>query len=140
METVHIGDKRIGIRTSVLEEKATACNMMACFLSELGEGFFEYIEPTARIMVPLLQFYYHDEVRSAAVTCMPELIKCTVKFAEDNPGSDTSAVTELAQRVYDKLIESIIREPEVQLQIDMLEALQEVWNTLPCKWNTLPCK
>ena len=70
METVHIGDKTIGIRTSGLEEKATACNMIACFLAELQEGYLEYIAPTAEIMIPLLQFYYHDEVRSAAVSCL----------------------------------------------------------------------
>ncbi|GKD13120.1 importin-5-like protein, partial [Tanacetum coccineum] len=28
IETIQLGDKRIGIKTSVLEEKATACNML----------------------------------------------------------------------------------------------------------------
>jgi hypothetical protein len=124
METVSIGDKTIGIRTSGLEEKATACNMMACFLAELGEGFHEYIQPTATIMVPLLQFYYHDEVRGAAVSCMPELIKCTVAFVAHNP-SAAGAAQEMSSKIVDKLVESIIREPEVELQIAMLDALQE---------------
>jgi HEAT repeat protein len=121
METVQIGDKTIGIKTSGLEEKATACNMIACFLAELQEGYYEYIEPTARIMIPLLQFYYHDEVRSAAASCMPELIKCTAKY----PGVDPSTVAEISIAIYDKLVESIVREPEVELQIAMLDALQD---------------
>ena len=126
METVSIGDKRIGIRTSGLEEKATACNMMACFLAELQDGFHAFIDPTTEIMVPLLQFYYHDEVRSAAVSCMPELIKCTSKFVQNNPGAaDPASVTQLSAVIYDKLVESIIREPEVEIQIAMLDALQE---------------
>ena len=37
-------DKRIGIKTSVLEEKATACNMICCFAEELKEGFFPWID------------------------------------------------------------------------------------------------
>ena len=126
METVSIGDKTIGIRTSGLEEKATACNMMACFLAELGEGFHEYIQPTAKIMVPLLQFYYHDEVRGAAVSCMPELIKCTVAYVQSNPSPGAAnAAREMSSIIVDKLVESIIREPEVEIQIAMLDALQE---------------
>jgi HEAT repeat protein len=126
MDTVCIGDKKIGIRTSGLEEKATACSMMACFLAELQDGFHDYIEQTTRIMVPLLQFYYNDEVRSAAVSCMPELIKCTAKFVEKNPAAAApAAVTQISVAIYDQLVESIIREPEVDIQIAMLDALQE---------------
>ena len=69
METLTIGDKRIGIRTSVLEEKATACNMLCCYADELKEGFFPWIEQVAQLMVPLLKFYFHEEVRKAAVQC-----------------------------------------------------------------------
>lgn len=44
IETITLGDKRIGIKTSVLEEKATACNMLCCYADELKEGFFPYID------------------------------------------------------------------------------------------------
>merc|ERR1712137_431533 len=30
VDTYIVGDKRIGIRTSALEDKATACNLLAC--------------------------------------------------------------------------------------------------------------
>ncbi|KAE8676604.1 hypothetical protein F3Y22_tig00111582pilonHSYRG00037 [Hibiscus syriacus] len=39
METITLGDKRIGIKTSVLEEKATACNMLCCYADELKDFF-----------------------------------------------------------------------------------------------------
>jgi hypothetical protein len=32
----------LAIRTSSLEEKATACNMIVCYIDELKEGFFPY--------------------------------------------------------------------------------------------------
>jgi hypothetical protein len=32
----------LAIRTSSLEEKATACNMIVCYIDELKEGFFLY--------------------------------------------------------------------------------------------------
>jgi hypothetical protein len=34
----------LAIRTSVLEEKATACNMICCYADELKEGFFPYVQ------------------------------------------------------------------------------------------------
>ena len=32
-------------RTSSLEEKATACNMLCCYADELKEGFMPYVKP-----------------------------------------------------------------------------------------------
>jgi len=43
-ETLYYGDRKISIRTSVLEEKATACNMLCCYADELEAGFFPYVE------------------------------------------------------------------------------------------------
>lgn len=95
IETITLGDKRIGIKTSILEEKATACNMLCCYADELKEGFFPWIDQVwpfygtnfwswsfigflgfyivmakqvAPILVPLLKFYFHEEVRKAAVS------------------------------------------------------------------------
>ncbi|VAI01417.1 unnamed protein product [Triticum turgidum subsp. durum] len=68
VETITLGDKRIGIRTSLLEEKATACSMLCCYADELKEGFFPWIDQVATTLVPLLKFYFHDEVRKAAVS------------------------------------------------------------------------
>ena len=34
----------MAIRTSTLEEKATACSMIGCYVDELKEGFFPYVK------------------------------------------------------------------------------------------------
>ncbi|KAM1114758.1 hypothetical protein PS1_005428 [Malus domestica] len=68
METITLGDKRIAIKISVLEEKATACNMLCCYADGLKEGFFPWIDQVAPTLVPLLKFYFHEEVRKAAVS------------------------------------------------------------------------
>lgn len=65
-EVIELGDKRISIRTSVLEEKATACNMLYCYANELKEGFYPYVEPVMQLMLPLLKFYVHEEVSTRA--------------------------------------------------------------------------
>jgi hypothetical protein len=38
----------VSIRTSGLEEKATACNMLCCYATELKEGFFAYVKQVRR--------------------------------------------------------------------------------------------
>ena len=44
VETIYLGDRKISIRTSVLEEKATACNMLCCYADELKDGFYPWVE------------------------------------------------------------------------------------------------
>jgi len=41
--------------------------MIGCYVDELKEGFFPYVKQVADIMVPLLKFYFHEDVRRAAV-------------------------------------------------------------------------
>ena len=53
METITLGDKRIGIKTSVLEEKATACNMLCCYADELKEGFYPWIDQVGECTLDL---------------------------------------------------------------------------------------
>jgi hypothetical protein len=49
-ETIYVGDKRVSIRTSLLEEKATAINMLCCYADELKEGFYPYVEKVIRML------------------------------------------------------------------------------------------
>lgn len=57
-ETLYYGDRKISIRTSVLEEKATACNMLCCYADELEVGFFPYVEQVRHhdILIGLICF------------------------------------------------------------------------------------
>ena len=68
------GHKRITIRTSALEEKATACTMLTTYAQELKEGFFPYVESVAQVLIPLIKFQYLDDVRTGAMSAMPELL------------------------------------------------------------------
>ena len=42
--------------------QVTACNMLCCYAEELREGFLPYVQPVTEIMVPLLKFWFHEEV------------------------------------------------------------------------------
>ncbi|KAL1215898.1 Transportin-1 [Cardamine amara subsp. amara] len=127
IETITLGDKRIGIKTSVLEEKATACNMLCCYADELKEGFFPWIDQVAPILVPLLKFYFHEEVRKAAVSGMPELLRSAKLAVEkgQSQGHNESYIKHLSDYIIPALLEALHKEPEVEICASMLEALNE---------------
>ena len=68
------GGRYLTINTTTLEEKATACNMLCCYASELKGGFAPYVQSVAPILVPLVHFYLDEEVRKAAAQSVPELL------------------------------------------------------------------
>ncbi|KAK1369009.1 hypothetical protein POM88_035101 [Heracleum sosnowskyi] len=97
IETIMLGDKRIGIKTSVLEEKAIACNMICCYVDELKEGFFPWIDQVAPTLVPLLKFYFHEDVRNAVVSAIPDLLRSAKLAVEkgQSQGRNESYVKQL---------------------------------------------
>lgn len=58
-----------------LEDKVAACEMLVCYARELKEGFADYAEQVVRLMIPLLKFYFHDGVRTAAAQSLPHLLE-----------------------------------------------------------------
>jgi importin-5 len=68
--------QNFGINTSGLKDKASACEMIVCYAREFITGFAPYAEDVVKLMVPLLKFYFHDDVRIAAAQSMPDLLKC----------------------------------------------------------------
>lgn len=73
---VSLGEQQnFGIRTSGLEDKASACEMLVCYAKELKEAFADYAEPVVKLMVPMLKFYFHDGVRTAATESLPYLLE-----------------------------------------------------------------
>ncbi|KAG0485517.1 hypothetical protein HPP92_009596, partial [Vanilla planifolia] len=127
IETITLGDKRIGIRTSILEEKATACNMLCCYADELKEGFFPWIDQVAPTLVPLLKFYFHEEVRKAAVSAMPDLLTSAKLALEKGlaQGRDETYLKQLSDYIIPALVEALHKEPEVEICATMLDSLNE---------------
>ncbi|KAL1823075.1 hypothetical protein ACET3Z_009853 [Daucus carota] len=127
IETITLGDKRIGIKTSVLEEKATACNMICCYVDELKEGFFPWIDQVAPTLVPLLKFYFHEDVRKAAVSAMPDLLRSAKLAVEkgQSQGRDESYVKQLLDYIIPALVEALHKEPETEICASILDSLNE---------------
>ena len=57
--------------------------MLVCYARELKEGFADYTEQVVKIMVPLLKFYFHDLIRSAAAEALPYLLESVKSKGDD---------------------------------------------------------
>ena len=75
----------MGIKTSALEDKATACHMLVVYLEELEDGFFPYLEQAGKELKQLLTFWYHEDVRSSAMAVFlqrPPATPCPLSFLQ----------------------------------------------------------
>ncbi|XP_071950516.1 importin-5-like [Antedon mediterranea] len=106
---VNLGDQQsFGIRTSGLDDKSTACQMLVCYAKELKEAFADYTEQVVKIMVPLLKFYFHDVVRYTAAESLPVLLECAKIKGEEY-------LNEMWQYIYPNIMQAIQTEPEVDI-------------------------
>ena len=109
------GQKRITIRTSALEEKATACSMLKTYAQELREAFLPYVQDVARVLVPLIRFQYMDDVRSGAMSAMPELLSCSIKAAEAGmAGAGVELVAQLKDFMLEPILTQLKNEPDTE--------------------------
>ncbi|KAF6254101.1 armadillo-type protein [Scenedesmus sp. NREL 46B-D3] len=127
VEHIQLGDKVLAIRTSSLEEKATACNMIVCYIDELKEGFFPYAKEVTDLMVPLLKFYFHEEVRRAAVGALPHLLRSALAAAEKGvTGASKEFSGQMVSFMWEPLVAAVKKEPEAELAAAMLDSLSEI--------------
>uniref|UniRef100_A0A8B9GSU4 Importin 5 n=1 Tax=Amazona collaria TaxID=241587 RepID=A0A8B9GSU4_9PSIT len=115
-EFVNLGDQQsFGIKTAGLEEKATACQMLVCYAKELKEGFVEYTEQVVKLMVPLLKFYFHDDILLTNSPSMPLLLECArVRGPE--------YLTQMWHFMCDALIKAIGTEPDSDVLSEIMHS------------------
>ncbi|KAJ3033961.1 hypothetical protein HDV00_005623 [Rhizophlyctis rosea] len=77
-EFVEVEGKKLAIKNAVLDEKCTAVEMFICYARELGAGFAPWVDRVLGIVVPLLKFYFNEDVRHAACAVIPLLFRSLV--------------------------------------------------------------
>ncbi|XKL61021.1 hypothetical protein PGB90_008078 [Kerria lacca] len=114
---ISLGEQQnFGIRTAGLEDKVAACEMLVCYARELKEGFADYAEQVVRLMIPLLKFYFHDGVRTAAAQSLPHLLE-SVRIK----GPDY--VKDMWNFICPELLSAIKGDPENEVVGDLFHSL-----------------
>ncbi|KAJ3184924.1 hypothetical protein HDU85_001617 [Gaertneriomyces sp. JEL0708] len=124
-ELLLIDGQRIGIKTSVLEEKCTAVEMLICYARELGAGFAPYVEQVMNIAVPLIKFYFHEGVRHAAAGLIPLLFEALVKAAVAR-----TQILPTYHNVFTKLVECSSDEVDTAFLAQLYTTMQELLDVM----------
>ena len=97
--------------------------MLACYARELKEGFAEYSEEVVKLMVPMLKFYFHDGVRTAAAESLPYLLQSGLI-------KGTSFVQDMWTYICPELLKALDTEPENDVLYELLGSLAGCIETL----------
>lgn len=90
--------------------------MLVCYARELKEGFADYVEETVKLMVPMLKFYFHDGVRSAAAESLQWLLEAAVCKGPE-------FVDGMWKYMCPELLKAIDTEPENDVMLQLLGSL-----------------
>ncbi|CAG8478858.1 3893_t:CDS:10 [Diversispora eburnea] len=125
-EFVGVEGQQIGIKTTVLEEKCTAVEMLICYARELGPAFQPYVDNVLEIVLPLLKFYFHDGVRNAAASTIPHLLNAIKKSPNVNLEHLRNMWHSIAKRIIDVILGEADPNYLWQLYVTFHESLEIV--------------
>jgi importin-5 len=121
-ELVPLKGKIIGIKTSALEDKNTAIELITVYAQILEAAFEPYVvETMEKIAVPGLAFFFHDPVRVSSAKLIPQLLN-SFKRAH---GAQSPGFAEMWNKVAEKIIEVLSAEPTIDTLAEMFQCFYE---------------
>ncbi|KAL2828730.1 armadillo-type protein [Aspergillus cavernicola] len=121
-ELVPLKGKIIGIKTSALEDKNTAIELITIYAQILEAAFEPYVlETMEKIAVPGLAFFFHDPVRVSSAKLIPQLLNAYKKAH----GVQSAGFAGMWVKVAEKIIEVLSAEPTVDTLAEMYQCFYE---------------
>lgn len=121
-ELVPLKGKVIGIKTSILEDKHMAIELIVIYSQQLEAAFEPYVlEIMEKVALPGLAFFFHDPVRVAAAKSVPMLLNSYKKAH----GARSQALAKLWGLTIDKVLEVLSAEPAIDTLAEMYQCFYE---------------
>ena len=114
IQIAHINDKCVSIRTSILEEKATACQMLSSMVADLKED----VEQVTQVLTPLMTDSVHTEIRTASISAMPSLVLSVSKHLNMNHGDKSPVCYTDAGIHFGSVVECLIYRARIGIAND----------------------
>lgn len=111
----------MAIKTSILEDKCTAVEMLLCYAQEMGGMFHTYVEDIIKMVLPMLKFYLNDGVRYAAASVIPVLLQCWIKA-----NYPKEKIDQLWSLICNSLMDAIVEEEDLSLLCTFYNTLCDV--------------
>ncbi|KAG4049716.1 Ran-binding protein 6 [Phytophthora cactorum] len=129
IQLAQVNDKCLSIRTSILEEKATACQLLAGMVTDLEDAFFPYAEQVTQVLAPLLTESVHSDIRASAIRAMPALVKCVaMSTAAPSKEHSEAAIKQMVDFALGRLVNALTSEPEVDLVVSIMQSMTSCLN------------
>jgi hypothetical protein len=121
-ELVPLRGKLIGIKTSTLEDKNTAIELITVYAQILEASFEPYVAETMeKIAIPGLAFFFHDPVRVSSAKLIPQLLNSYKKAH----GVQSPGFAEMWNKVAERIIEVLSAEPSIDTLAEMFQCFYE---------------
>ncbi|KAK5625482.1 hypothetical protein RRF57_001198 [Xylaria bambusicola] len=121
-ELVPLKGKMIGIRTSTMDDKHMAIELLVVYAQTLEGQFAPYVaEIMEKIALPGLAFFFHDPVRFISAKLVPQLLSSYKKAY----GPDSNELRGLWAGTVDKLLEVLTAEPAIDALAEMYQCFYE---------------
>lgn len=121
-ELVPLKGKVIGIKTSILEDKHMAIELIVIYAQQLEEAFEPYVlEIMDKVALPGLAFFFHDPVRIASAKSVPMLLNSYKKAH----GERSAPMAKLWELAVDKILEVLSAEPAIDTLAEMYQCFYE---------------
>lgn len=121
-ELVPLKGKMIGIRTSTMDDKHMAIELLVVYAQVLEGNFAEYVPRVMmEIALPGLAFFFHDPVRFISAKLVPQLLS-SYKKAYGNPSNELRG---LWAGTVEKLLEVLTAEPAIDTLAEMYQCFYE---------------
>ncbi|TAQ88236.1 hypothetical protein B7494_g3439 [Chlorociboria aeruginascens] len=121
-ELVPLKGKVIGIKTSTLDDKHMAIELLVVYAQVLEGSFAPYVaQIMEKIALPGLAFFFHDPVRVVSAKCVPQLLN-SYKKAFGNPSNQLAS---LWAGTVEKVLEVLSAEPAVDTLAEMYQCFYE---------------
>ncbi|TLD34289.1 hypothetical protein PspLS_01232 [Pyricularia sp. CBS 133598] len=121
-ELVPVKGKMIGIRTSTMDDKHMAIELLVVYAQVLEAGFAPYVpEIMEKVAIPGLAFFFHDPVRFISAKLVPQLLGSYKKAY----GPTSNELAGLWAGIVDKLLEVLSAEPAIDTLAEMYQCFYE---------------
>ena len=121
-ELVPLKGKFIGIKTSTLDDKFMAVELITVYAQTLEAGFEPYVlEIMDKVAIPGLAFFFHDPVRVASAKAVPQLLNAH----KAKHGLGWPAYHELWKTTIEKVLEVLETEPAIETLAEMYQCFYE---------------
>lgn len=121
-ELVPLRGKTIGIKTSTMDDKNMAIELLVVYAQVLEGAFAPYAaEIMEKVAIPGLAFFFHDPVRYVSAKLVPHLLSSYVKAY----GGNSNELMGLWNATLPKLLEVLTAEPAIDTLAEMYQCFYE---------------